>query len=749
MIKKIYIYVMTLLFCCCLFAEEKCYIKLPAPIDVTTYFSLSDPDWHITFSNPKGIVFVLTNECLNGTTNNSLWGNPDEMISASVNFTISGFDIQIPAERDMNYIKYMFLLIFASPDLYTTPFSSYYQNWNYSSIYTIDRVNKKFIFTYPMEWNGFKFNYPPGFWGAPSPNSWRGRRFDKWKIGNSNGTPNQQFSLGKFPIVNDYVFHPVSVWVGNSDDEWQIAPNNDITTVTIPGNYFQVDYNSGKIIFGDGTKGLIPADGSVIKSIWSYDFDVSMGVRAYIQKKVRAVKLDLNQIDSNNCPRDPRDPHNPNKYGIIYSEVPLVIMGVPKVPVTIVCRSDVYVGPINSNSLDTNVDEWWKIKTVNGTDDDIQFKPVGIISEGLIWFDFTFAPSYPNPVINNSFRNSGSGKTLKLNKVALYSAFNNNNPAGLPLLSLAADKKDERELGMMVTGGVGGYSGDGIYYFGLNTVNLVGSVFYYDGTTAPILNMHPGTMYQLYYDYNAKRKYANSFDSFPPQFMPFPTKTTTVSNDIGGEVCFNMDPATKIVIPPGAFINNEQVSIEPISIPEKQGFGFEFKPSCKLNIPVTIVLHYNVINSYIANTEIVPAEVKDKLAVYYHNGVKWVKIGGTVNTLNQTITVKVEQLCKYAIMPSSNASTFSFIETSPNPFTPNNDNKNDRVYFYFEPNDIDATIKIYSQLNSLVKEITVTKGLTPYWDGTNNNGALVEGGLYIYQVKSGDKIKNGTVVLAK
>ena len=164
---------------------------------------------------------------------------------------------------------------------------------------------------------------------------------------------------------------------------------------------------------------------------------------------------------------------------------------------------------------------------------------------------------------------------------------------------------------------------------------------------------------------------------------------------------------------------------------------------------MTIVLHYNVINSYIANTEIVPAEVKDKLAVYYHNGVKWVKIGGTVNTLNQTITVKVEQLCKYAIMPSSNASTFSFIETSPNPFTPNNDNKNDRVYFYFEPNDIDATIKIYSQLNSLVKEITVTKGLTPYWDGTNNNGALVEGGLYIYQVKSGDKIKNGTVVLAK
>ncbi|OGF51011.1 MAG: hypothetical protein A2231_11730 [Candidatus Firestonebacteria bacterium RIFOXYA2_FULL_40_8] len=763
MINKTYIYIFAVfLFCFSLFAEEKCYIKLPAPIDVSSYRDLMDPNWHITWTNPKGTISWITNECLNGTSINSRWGKPDEMISSSVNFTIGGFDVQIPADRNMDYLKYMFLIPTASPDLNTTPFVGYYQSWSSYTSYTIDRVNKKFKFQYPLEWMGFQFKFPPGFWGAPTNGFWRGRRIDWSKIGNSNGTLDQQFNLnpGSPLLVNESGTHAVRILIGDPGVEWQIAPDNDLTStsITIPGNYFQVDYALGKISFGDGAKGNIPANGAVVKAIWSYDFDVSLGVRAYIQKKVKVVKIDLSQIDSSNCPRDPRDPHNPNKYGVIFSEVPIVVMGVPKVPVTIVCPSDVYVGPINSTSSGSNVDDWSHPKNVIGSaiDDYAGFNPVGIISGGTIWFDFTFATSYPNAVINNSFcGNSSAGKNLKLNKVALYSAFNNNNPTGIYIPDLTpyitTEKKGERELGMLGTGGVGLSFGvdTGTGYWSYNNANIIGAVFYYDGSVVASIYRDPGIMYPLYFDYGGVRKYANSFDTCPPPFMPFSTKTTIVSTDAGGEVCFNLDPATKITIPPGALLNNEQVSIEPIAMPENQGFGFEFKPSYKLNIPVTIVLHYNVIGSYIANTQIIPAEAKDMLAVFYHNGVKWVKIGGTVDTTNQTITVKVEQLCKYAIMPASNSAAFNYIETSPNPFTPNNDNKNDRVYFYYEPNDSDATIKIYSQLNSLVKEITVTKGLTPYWDGTNNNGMLVEGGLYIYQIKSGDKIKNGTVVLAK
>lgn len=128
-----------------------------------------------------------------------------------------------------------------------------------------------------------------------------------------------------------------------------------------------------------------------------------------IDSLVEAVKINLDAIDKNNCPKDWRFPSGfqdynkngiqeqvePGKYGIIYSKVPLVISGSPKVPVTIICEDDVYVQSINKK---------YAI-------DDLSAQPVGIISKKVIWIDHS--------AMNNNNADT-EDKEVMLNKVALF-----------------------------------------------------------------------------------------------------------------------------------------------------------------------------------------------------------------------------------------------------------------------------------------------------------------------------------------
>ncbi len=93
---------------------------------------------------------------------------------------------------------------------------------------------------------------------------------------------------------------------------------------------------------------------------------------------------------------------------------------------------------------------------------------------------------------------------------------------------------------------------------------------------------------------------------------------------------------------------------------------------------------------------------------------------------------------------------FKFEEISPNPFTPDNDSINDKVGFkYSNPENLDVTIKIFDLNGTVVKDIDIVPNEQPVWDGTNNQNVFVEGGLYLYVLKSGDTTIRGTIILAK
>lgn len=96
------------------------------------------------------------------------------------------------------------------------------------------------------------------------------------------------------------------------------------------------------------------------------------------------------------------------------------------------------------------------------------------------------------------------------------------------------------------------------------------------------------------------------------------------------------------------------------------------------------------------------------------------------------------------------ATEFKFEKVYPAIFTPNGDDVNPKAEFYFDnPENKEVSIRIFDLSATLVKEVEITSGVRPFWDGKNQNGEIVEGGIYIYQLKVGNDVVKGIVTVAK
>ena len=520
-------------------------------ISQETFRASIDPDWHITWANPKGTVTKITNEILYSTGLNAIQGGAfgvgnftglpqREKISDNVALGMSGADIQIPSDRDMNYIKFVMLKIKGNATHFKGTVGGC-DDANKSYAQT-DRANKKVSLTFPMYIDKFKFQTPPGLWGAASANLWRGRYlesspssdFTGYSLSSSTGLPNQIKTLPAeyieaTGIVNDPVVHPVKVFVGDPATTWTLAPDNDVNSVNITdtGNpFFAVDYAQGKIIFGDGGKCAIPgALGTRIQVIFSHDFDISSGIEAWLSAPVKAVKLDLGTINEQNAPRPPKYkdsivPIDRQKYGVIFSEVPMVVWGVPKVPVTIVCLGDVYIGPINSTYLNpAKIDDYASTIKVSEPQDSVNLYPVGIISKGMVFYDETLAPTYPDPspVLNNTWVKMNHGKNFLVNKVCVYHSLTKDPVT----MNNGADWYRYR-AGVTVTGGTFAEGdGDGGFAQGGSLPTIIGSIY----NCADKSVIAQGTAANIFYSIYGSSgipslAYANSFRRNPPPHIP-------------------------------------------------------------------------------------------------------------------------------------------------------------------------------------------------------------------------------------
>ena len=150
------------------------------------------------------------------------------------------------------------------------------------------------------------------------------------------------------------------------------------------------------------------------------------------------------------------------------------------------------------------------------------------------------------------------------------------------------------------------------------------------------------------------------------------------------------------------------------------------------------------------------ASAAGQVALYWFNGVEWVKLGGEIDVLTGEIYTYSRVLGQFAVRADTLASEFTLTKVAPRIFTPDAPDATpgktiSRATFYFEnPSGGEVTIRVFDITGALVRRNLESAGASMmFWDGRDQAGALVKGGVYIYQVEAGEEVFTGTVVVAK
>lgn len=248
---------------------------------------------------------------------------------------------------------------------------------------------------------------------------------------------------------------------------------------------------------------------------------------------------------------------------------------------------------------------------------------------------------------------------------------------------------------------------------------------------------------------------------------------TTVPAGQGTEVSAFFDDKTKIIISANTLTKDLTFSIDKVtSLPStvdtaKVVNGIEFKVEDtkgnevkELEGLVTIVIHTTSTDGiYVDETDpkINKEEAGNKLIIGYWSGLLWLPLTNTSKAWTSGndvyVSAQTNHFSTYGIMVKGTSKVGVGVRVYPNPFTPaSSDSRFNKVTFYFENNDNEPVeIKIWDITGVLVRRLEGPPGvITIEWDGRNEYGDIVEGGVYIWQLKVGNSMAGrGTLVVAK
>jgi gliding motility-associated-like protein len=189
--------------------------------------------------------------------------------------------------------------------------------------------------------------------------------------------------------------------------------------------------------------------------------------------------------------------------------------------------------------------------------------------------------------------------------------------------------------------------------------------------------------------------------------------------------------------------------------------GTLLAPNLPLAAPGVLHLAYATTPSSSGGGLVTPSGVRasdvsatpQNLSVYWYNGTAWVQQYGTVDTINQVVSIKTPFVGDYQLRSTERTGAFSFnmAGVSNRFLTPNGDHLNDNVVFtYDNPQDSAVTIKIFDMRGRIVASgLPAGPTATSFvWDGTSG-GHPVPGGVYIYQIQSEGQTFSGTLVVIK
>ncbi|PCI35044.1 MAG: hypothetical protein COB53_11375 [Elusimicrobia bacterium] len=147
-----------------------------------------------------------------------------------------------------------------------------------------------------------------------------------------------------------------------------------------------------------------------------------------------------------------------------------------------------------------------------------------------------------------------------------------------------------------------------------------------------------------------------------------------------------------------------------------------------------------------------PAAAKG-LGAYWFNGKEYVKLFGSIDTLNQTVNVKTALPGSFQVRSlfRDQAITFDLSQVSNKAITPNGDGLNDYISIRFDnPRDSSFTGRIFDMRGAFVSEMRIGTQVNDslIWDG-KAGGRVVPRGVYIYQIEAEGRVFNGTVVVIR
>ena len=138
------------------------------------------------------------------------------------------------------------------------------------------------------------------------------------------------------------------------------------------------------------------------------------------------------------------------------------------------------------------------------------------------------------------------------------------------------------------------------------------------------------------------------------------------------------------------------------------------------------------------------AEPKNAYMAFWDNAAGlWVPLPSEMDTTLHTLKVTMPHLSKYALFTSGPLSAADF-RPKQRILTPNGDGINDTISF----TGVTASdeVRIFDVRGRRVRTMA---GPSPVWDGRDDEGKIVESGVYIYQYPSQGSRVSGVVVVAK
>ncbi len=137
-------------------------------------------------------------------------------------------------------------------------------------------------------------------------------------------------------------------------------------------------------------------------------------------------------------------------------------------------------------------------------------------------------------------------------------------------------------------------------------------------------------------------------------------------------------------------------------------------------------------------------------ALYWFNGVEWVKVGEDEGTSG--VGARVRNFGRYGVKYIYPSLSFGVTKIAPRIFSPDSREETvNRFRLYFDnPDNKDVTATIYDMRGREIRQLRPGHGESVIvWDGRDRNDKYVESGPYIYQLEAGGDVETGVFAVAR